>query len=77
MARLLVQLKLRLLLNALHSSRAAKISFIVSTTFAVLLAIGTFLVLASFRGKSTSVDLTAVIFTVFALRLADHADHGL
>src|ERR1700689_5521392 len=61
-ARLLVQLKLRLLLNALHSSRTARISFIVSTTFAVLLAIGTFLVLASFRGKSTSVDLTAVIF---------------
>ena len=66
MARLLVQLKLRLLLNALRSSRAAKISFIISTIFAVLLAVGTFLVLASFRGKSTSVDLTAVIFTVFA-----------
>jgi ABC-2 type transport system permease protein len=66
MARLLVQLKLRLLLNALRSSRTAKVSFIISTTFAVLLAIGTFLVLASFRGKSTSVDLTAVIFTVFA-----------
>jgi ABC-2 type transport system permease protein len=66
MARLLVQLKLRLLLNALRSSRTAKISFIISTTFAVLLAIGTFVVLASFRGKNTSVDLTAVIFTVFA-----------
>jgi hypothetical protein len=66
MARLLVQLKLRLLLNALRSSTTAKVSFIVSTTFAVLLAIGTFLVLASFRGKSTSVDLTAVIFTVLA-----------
>ena len=66
MARLLVQLKLRLLLNALRSSRTAKISFITSTAFAVLLAIGTFVVLASFRGKSTSVDLTAVIFTVFA-----------
>ncbi len=65
MARLLVQLKLRLLLNALRSSDAAKISFLVSTTFAVLLAIGTFLLLATFRGKSTSVDLTAVIFTVF------------
>ena len=64
MARLLVQLKLRLLLNALRSSRGAKVSFIVSTVFAVLLAVGTFLVLASFRGKSTSVDLTAVIFTV-------------
>jgi ABC-2 type transport system permease protein len=65
-ARLFVQLKLRLLLNALRSSNAAKISFIISTTFAVLLAVGTFVVLASFRGKSTSVDLTAVIFTVFA-----------
>ena len=66
MARLLVQLKLRLLLNALRSSRTAKISFIISTTFAVLLAVGTFVVLAGFRGKSTAVDLTAVIFTVFA-----------
>jgi ABC-2 type transport system permease protein len=66
MARLLVQLKLRLLLNALRSSNAAKISFIISTTFAVLLAIGTFLLLAAFRGKSTSVELTSVIFTVFA-----------
>jgi ABC-2 type transport system permease protein len=65
-ARLLVQLKLRLLLNALRSSRTAKVSFITSTAFAVLLAIGTFVVLASFRGKSTSVDLTAVIFTVLA-----------
>ena len=66
MARLLVQLKLRLLLNALRSSRAAKVSFIISTIFAVLLAVGTFLVLASYRGKSTSVELTSVIFTVFA-----------
>ncbi len=66
MARLLVQLKLRLLLNALRKSRGARVSFLTSTTFAVLLAIGTFWVLASFHGKSTSVDLTAVIFTVFA-----------
>jgi ABC-2 type transport system permease protein len=65
-ARLLVQLKLRLLLNALRSSRTAKVSFIISTAFAVLLAIGTFVALASFRGKGTSVELTAVIFTVFA-----------
>jgi len=65
-ARLLVQLKLRLLVNALRSSNSAKISFIVSSTFAVLLAIFTFLVLAGFRGKSTSVELTSVIFTVFA-----------
>ncbi len=66
MARLLVQLKLRLLLNALRASGAAKVSFIVSTVFAAALAVITFLALASFSGKSTSVDLTAVIFTVFA-----------
>jgi len=66
MAWLLVQLKLRLLLNALRSSRTAKVSFITSTTFAVLLAIGTFVVLASLRAQTTSVDLTEVIFTVFA-----------
>ena len=66
MARLLVQLKLRLLVNALRSSDSAKVSFLVSSVFAVLLAIFTFLVLAGFRGKSTSVELTSVIFTVFA-----------
>ena len=66
MARLLVQLKLRLLLNALRSSDSAKISFIISSAFAVLLAIFAFVVLAGFRGKSTSAELTSVIFTVFA-----------
>jgi ABC-2 type transport system permease protein len=65
-ARLLVQLKLRLLVNALRSSNSAKISFLISSAFAVLLAIFTFLLLAGFRGKSTSVELTSVIFTVFA-----------
>jgi ABC-2 type transport system permease protein len=65
-AWLFVQLKLRLLLNALRSSNAAKITFIISTIFALALAAFTFLGLASFSGKSTSVDLTAVIFTVFA-----------
>jgi ABC-2 type transport system permease protein len=65
-ARLLVQLKLRLLLNALRSSNAVKASFLISSTFAVLLAIGTFLLLATFRGTSTSVELTSVVFTVFA-----------
>ena len=65
MARLLVQLKLRLLVNALRSSGSAKASFIISSVFAVLLAVATFLVLAGFRGNSTSVELTAVIFTVF------------
>ncbi|HEY6275379.1 MAG TPA: hypothetical protein VIX86_03530 [Streptosporangiaceae bacterium] len=66
MARLLVQLKLRLLRNALRSSTAAKVSFVVSSTVACLLAIGTFVVLAIFRGQSTSVELTTVIFTTFA-----------
>ncbi len=66
MAWLLVQLKLRLLRNALRSSTAAKISFIVSTTLAGVLAAGAFVVLALMRGQSTSVDLTTVIFTVFA-----------
>jgi ABC-2 type transport system permease protein len=65
-ARLLVQLKLRLLVNALRSSNSAKISFIVSSAFAVLLAVVTFLALAGFRGQSTSAELTSVIFTVFA-----------
>jgi ABC-2 type transport system permease protein len=66
MARLLVQLKLRLLRNALRSSTAARISFLVSTGLAVLVAIGVFVILAQFRGQRTAVDLTAVIFTAFA-----------
>lgn len=66
MARLLVRLKVRLLLNALRSSTAAQLSFIVSTVFACLAAIGTFTLLAALRGQSASVDLTTVIFTVFA-----------
>ena len=65
MARLLVQLKLRLLANALHSSTPAKVSFVVSTAIAGLTAVGTFVVLALLRGQSTSVDVTAVIFTLF------------
>jgi ABC-2 type transport system permease protein len=66
MARLLVQLKLRLLTNALRSSNRAKASFITSTAFAVLTALGMFALLASLHGQSTAVDLTSVIFTVFA-----------
>jgi ABC-2 type transport system permease protein len=68
MARLLVQLKVRLLLNALHSSTAAaQTSFIISTFFAFVIAVGGFYVLALFRGLSASVDLTTVVFTVFAV----------
>jgi ABC-2 type transport system permease protein len=65
-ARLLVQLKLLLLRNALRSSTGAKIGFIASTIFAGLVAVGTFAILASLRGHSAAVDLTTVIFTVFA-----------
>jgi ABC-2 type transport system permease protein len=67
MARLLVQLKLRLLLNALRSSTAARTSFILSTFFALLVAAGGFYALALFRGLGASVDLTTVVFTVFAV----------
>ncbi len=67
MARLLVQLKLRLVLNALRSSTSAQTSFIVSTFFAIVVAVGVFFVLALFRGLSASVDLTTVIFSAFAL----------
>ena len=66
MARLLVQLKLRLLVNALNSSTAAQASFIVSTFFALVVAVGLFFVLAVLRGLSPAVDLTTVIFTVLA-----------
>ena len=66
MARLLVQLKLRLLTNALRSSTGAKVSFITSMVFAVLVAIGTFVILASLRGQSAAVDQTAAVFAVFA-----------
>ncbi|HEY3907460.1 MAG TPA: hypothetical protein VGM14_26380 [Streptosporangiaceae bacterium] len=66
MAWLLVRIKLRLLINALHSSRSARATFLVSTGFAVLVAIGTFLTLALFRGQAASVYVTSVIFTVFA-----------
>src|ERR1700691_4101458 len=67
MARLLVQLKLRLVLNALRSSTAAQTFFILSSFFAFVVAVGVFFVLAQFRGLSASVDLTTVIFCAFAL----------
>jgi ABC-2 type transport system permease protein len=65
-ARLFVSLKLHLLANALRSSTKAKVSFIVSTVFAVLMAAGTFTVLALLHGQAASVDVTTVIFTFFA-----------
>jgi hypothetical protein len=60
------QLKLRLLTNALRSSTGAKVSFITSLVFAVLLAIGTFVILAALRGQTAAVAQTAAVFTVFA-----------
>jgi ABC-2 type transport system permease protein len=66
MARILVRLKLRLLLGALRSSGSAKASFIVSTIFAAVVAIGVFAGLAALRGHSASADLATVVFTVFA-----------
>ena len=66
MVGLLVQLKLRLLRNALRSSTAAKASFIISTILACVLAILVFAGLALLRGHSTAVALTSITFTVFA-----------
>jgi ABC-2 type transport system permease protein len=67
MARLLVELKLRLVGNALRSSTPAQVSFIISTVCAALVAIGTFWLLAQLRFLTASVDLTTVIFAIFAI----------
>ena len=68
MARLLVQLKLRLVLNALRASAGARIAFVLSTVLAALVAGGVFYVLALLRGFGiAAADLTTVIFTLFAL----------
>lgn len=66
MARLLVQLKLRLLRNALRASNGVKAAFVTSIVLAVLVAAGVFYVLARLRGHYGAVDLTTVVFTVFA-----------
>jgi len=65
-ARILVQLKLRLLLNALRSNTAAKTSFIFSSVFALIFAVATFAGLAALRHNGAAVDLTAVVYTTFA-----------
>ena len=67
MARILVQLKLRLLLGALRGSHATKVSFILSSAVALLVAIGTFAGLAALHRNGAAVDLTTVIYTLFAL----------
>ena len=67
MARVLVQLKLRLLLGALRASNAARVAFILSSTLALFVAIGTFAGLAALRHNGAAVDLTVVIYTLYAL----------
>jgi ABC-2 type transport system permease protein len=67
MARLLVELKVRMLRNAMRSSVPAQISFIVSTVGAALVAIGTFAILSQLRFVPAAVDLTTVFFTIFAV----------
>jgi len=68
MARLLVQLKLRLVINALRASTGAQVGFVLSTICAAVVAVGTFYLLAILRGSGiAAADLTTVIFTGFAL----------
>src|SRR6202161_2520849 len=67
MARLLLQLKPRLLRHALNSCTAARVSFLFSSYGALIVAIGVFWVLCLLRGSSASVALTSVLFTGFAL----------
>ena len=67
MARLLVQLKLRLLRNALRASAGAQVAFILSTLLALVIAVGVFYVLAILPGGIAGADLTTVIFCMFAL----------
>src|SRR5260370_29533386 len=67
MARLLVQLKLRLIRNALLASTGARIAFVLSTTLAALVAGGIFYLLAILPGGIAAADLTTVIFCVFGL----------
>jgi ABC-2 type transport system permease protein len=65
-ARILVQLKLRLLLGALRASNATRVSFILSSTIALIVAIVTFASLAALRHNGAAVDLTAVTYTLLA-----------
>jgi ABC-2 type transport system permease protein len=68
MARLLVQLKLRLVLNALRSSTGAKVAFVLSTVCAALVAGGVFYLLSTLRGYGiAAADLTTVVFAVFGV----------
>jgi ABC-2 type transport system permease protein len=65
-AWLIVSLKLRSLRNALRGSRRAKISFILSTTLAAVVAVTVFASLAALRGQAAAVDEATAVFTTFA-----------
>jgi ABC-2 type transport system permease protein len=67
MAWLLVQLKLRLVANALRASTGAKVAFILSTLFAVVVAVGVFYLLSILGGGIAAADLTTAIFCLFGL----------
>jgi ABC-2 type transport system permease protein len=67
MARLLVQLKLRLVGNAMRASTGAKVAFILSCLLAVVIAGGVFYLLAILPGGIAAADLTTVIFCFFGL----------
>jgi ABC-2 type transport system permease protein len=67
MARLLVQLELRLLGNAMRASTGAQIAFILSCLLAVVIAVGIFYLLAILPGGIAAADLTTVIFFAFGV----------
>ena len=67
MAWLLVQLKLRLIRNALLASTGARVAFVLSTILAALVAGGIFYLLAILPGGIAAADLTTVIFCAFGL----------
>ncbi len=67
MARLLVQLKIRLLRNAMRASTGAKVAFILSTLCAALVAGGVFYLLAILGGGLAAADLSTAIFCLFGL----------
>lgn len=67
MARILVQLKLRLWLNALRASSGAQIAFTLSVICAALVAGGVFYLLSIVGSGVAAADVTTVIFSVFAV----------
>ena len=67
MARLLVQLKLRSVLNALRASTGAKVGFVLSTICAALVAGGVCYLLSILGSGIAAADLTTVVFCMFGL----------